>query len=83
MARANVDMVMKYASASPPTLPTRAALATEPTPRTIVQKMTGWIIILIRATNPVPSGFSSTARSGAARPTPMPSSTATTTAMYR
>ena len=40
-------------------MPTRAALATEPTPSTIVQKMTGWIIILIRATKPVPSGFSS------------------------
>ena len=47
--------------------------ATEPTPSTIVQKMTGWIIILIRATKPVPSGLSSTAKSGATRPTAMPS----------
>ena len=43
--------------------------ATEPTPSTIVQKMTGWIIILIRSTNAVPSGLSSTAKSGATKPT--------------
>ena len=48
-----------------------------------MQKMTGWIIILISATNAVPSGLSSTAKSGATRPTAMPSSTATMTAMYR
>ena len=41
--------------------PTLAALRTEPTPRTRVQKMTGWIIIVISETKPVPSGFSSTA----------------------
>ena len=62
-------------------MPTRAALATEPTPSTIVQKMTGWIIILIRATKPVPSGFSSMAKPGATTPTRMPSATATMTAM--
>ena len=45
--------------ASEPTLPTFAALVTEPMPSTIVQKMIGLIIILIRLTNPVPSGFSS------------------------
>ena len=56
-------------------------LATEPTPSTIVQKMTGEIIILIRATNAVPSGLSWTAKSGASRPTAMPSRTATMTAM--
>ncbi len=62
-------------------MPTRAALATEPTPITIVQKMTGWIIIVISATKPVPSGLSLTAKSGNSSPTAMPSSTATTTAM--
>ena len=34
-----------------------------------MQKMTGWIIILISATKPVPSGLSSTAASGATSPT--------------
>ncbi len=52
-------------------------------PSTIVQKMIGEIIILIRLTNPVPSGFSSTAASGQISPTAMPSATATMTAMYR
>ena len=48
-----------------------------------LQKMTGEIIILIRATNPVPSGFSATPVSGEARPTMTPATTATITAMYR
>ncbi len=52
-------------------------------PSTRVQKMIGLIIILIRLTKPVPSGFSSTAKSGNRKPTPMPSRTATMTAMYR
>src|SRR4051812_23611048 len=51
-------------------------------PRTIVQKMTGLIIIFTRLTKPVPSGFSCLAKSGAAKPTAMPSPTATTTATY-
>ncbi len=50
---------------------------------TIVQKMTGWIIILTSATKPVPRGASFTAKSGNAKPTRMPSTTATMTAMYR
>src|SRR5450631_317834 len=69
----------------PPTLPTLAALRTEPMPSTIVQKMIGVIIILIRFTNPVPSGLSPTANPslpGNAKPTAMPSSAATITAMY-
>ena len=45
MARANVDMTTKYPRASPPTLPTVAALAMEPMPKTMVQKMIGAIII--------------------------------------
>ena len=45
-------------------MPTLAAWRTEPMPSTIVQKMTGLIIILIRFTKPVPSGFSSIAKSG-------------------
>ena len=48
---------------------------------TIVQKMTGWIIILIRLTNPVPSGLSSLPSSGDTAPTRTPSATATITAM--
>ncbi len=62
-------------------MPTFAALRTEPTPSTIVQKMIGEIIILIRFTKPVPIGFSSLAKSGAANPTRMPRATATITAM--
>ncbi len=50
-------------------------------PSTIVQKITGEIIILMRFTKPVPSGLSSTATPGAAKPTTMPSSTAAITAM--
>ena len=41
----------------------------------------GWIIIVIRETNPSPSGFSSTAKSGNSTPTSTPSPTATITAM--
>ena len=82
MASAKVDMVMKYSSARPPTLPTVAALAIEPTPSTMVQKMTGAISILISATNPVPSGLSALPRSGANRPTAAPSTTAAITMMY-
>jgi hypothetical protein len=56
-------------------------LRTDPMPSTIVQKMIGEIIILIRFTNPVPIGFSSTAKSGAASPTAIPRATAAITAM--
>ena len=49
-------------------MPTLAALRTEPTPSTIVQKMIGLIIILIRLTKPVPSGFSSLAELGGDEP---------------
>ena len=62
-------------------MPTLAALATEPTPSTMVQKMIGLIIILISATNAVPIGLSATANSGKAKPTAMPRPTATITAM--
>ena len=65
----------------PPTLPTVAALAIEPTPSTIVQKMTGAIIILISAMNPVPTGFSATPTSGATSPRTAPATTAMITAM--
>jgi hypothetical protein len=61
--------------------PTLAAERTEPMPSTIVQKMTGEIIILIRSTKAVPSGFRAVPVSGATRPTPMPRTTATITAM--
>jgi hypothetical protein len=43
--------------------------------------MIGLIIILMRLTKPSPSGFSSLANPGATKPTRMPASTATTTAM--
>ena len=65
----------------PPTAPTLAAFRTEPMPSTIVQKMIGEIIILIRFTKPVPRGLSSTPASGQIRPTAMPSATAAMTAM--
>ena len=82
-ASAAVDMTRKYPRARPPTLPTFAACRTEPIPSTIVQKMIGLIIILIRLTNPVPSGLSWTAKPGAAKPTMMPRTTAAMTARYR
>ncbi len=50
---------------------------------TIVQKMTGAIIILMSATKPVPTGSSATPASGATMPTTAPATTATITAMYR
>ena len=53
----------------------------EPTPSTIVQKITGLITILIRFTNAVPNGFSALPTSGATRPTMMPSTTAAITAI--
>ena len=62
-------------------MPTLAALRTEPTPSTMVQKITGWIIILISATKAWPIGLSSTANAGETRPTAIPSATATITAM--
>ena len=83
MARATVDITRKYPRARPPTLPTLVACRTDPIPSTIVQKMIGLIIILIRLTKPVPRGLSLTAKSGAAKPTTMPSTTATMTAIYR
>ena len=49
-------------------------------PVTRVQKMTGAIIILIRDTNAVPSGFKATPTSGATKPTVTPAITATMTA---
>ena len=67
--------------ARPPTFPTFAAARTDPIPNTIVQKMTGLIIILINATKPVPSGLSAMPSSLSTSPTRMPSATATTTAM--
>ena len=44
-------------SARPPTLPTVAALAMEPMPSTMVQKITGPIIILMSLTKPSPDWF--------------------------
>jgi hypothetical protein len=49
-------------------------------PSTIVQKMIGLIIILMRFTKPVPTGLSALPTSGNRNPTAMPSSTATITA---
>ncbi len=49
-------------------------------PSTIVQKMIGLIIILIRATKPAPSGLSFSPNSGQRKPTAMPAPTATMTA---
>jgi hypothetical protein len=46
----------------------------------MVQKMTGAIIILMRATNAVPTGCSVAAKCGAATPTIAPAMTATMTA---
>ena len=62
-------------------MPTVAALRTDPMPSTIVQKITGAIIILISATNIVPSTPTLLPTSGAIRPTATPANTATMTAM--
>ena len=78
-ARANVDMVMKYPRAIPPAFPTLAAARTEPMPNTMVQKITGEIIILMRLTNMVPSTLNSLATLGATKPKTMPAITATMT----
>ena len=50
-------------------------------PSTIVQKMIGLIIILIRLTNSVPRIPSEDPRWGATKPTTTPATTATITAM--
>ena len=76
MAIATVDMIRKYSIARPPTLPTLAALRTDPTPITMVQKMIGAMIILIRLKNVVPSTASDLPTSGASQPTRMPATTA-------
>ncbi len=68
-------------SARPPTLPTVAALAIDPMPRTMVQKMTGAIIILMSLMKPSPKGLSDLPTSGKSRPTTAPSTTAAITAM--
>ena len=61
-------------------MPTVAALAIEPIPTTIVQKMIGAIIILMRATNPLPTGSSAMPTSGQSSPIVAPSTTARITA---
>ncbi len=80
--RANVDITMKYSRARPPTLPTWEALRTDPMPSTIVQKMIGPIIILIRFTNAVPITANPAACLPKINPTAIPATTATITAMY-
>ncbi|SKX95477.1 Uncharacterised protein [Mycobacteroides abscessus subsp. abscessus] len=63
-------------------MPTVAAFLTEPMPSTMVQKMTGAIIILMRLTNMVPSTPRSLPTPGAMMPTATPPATATMTATY-
>ncbi|CAH0256341.1 hypothetical protein SRABI128_03037 [Microbacterium sp. Bi128] len=53
----------------------------EPMPTTIVQKITGAIIILMRLTKPLPRGSRPVANCGAVSPTTMPATTARMTAM--
>ena len=65
----------------PPALPTDAAARTEPIPKTMVQKITGEIIILIRLTNIVPTTLNSVAALGATSPKIMPAITAMITPM--
>ena len=62
-------------------MPTLAAARIDPIPSTIVQKMTGEIIILIRLTNALPSGSSDLPTPGATSPTTIPAMTAPITAM--
>jgi hypothetical protein len=61
-------------------LPTLAAFRTDPTPVTMVQKMIGGTIILIRVKNVVPSTAICLPTLGASQPTRMPATTATMTA---
>jgi hypothetical protein len=61
-------------------LPTFAASRIEPMPSTIVQKITGEMIILIRLTNAVPIGRNATPTLGQMMPTATPATTATITA---
>jgi hypothetical protein len=63
MAIATVDLSTKYSIAKQPTLPTLAAFRTDPTPITMVQKMIGRMIILVRLRTwcPAPTRRSSTA----------------------
>ena len=79
---AKVDITMKYSRARPPTLPTWEAFRTDPMPSTMVQKMIGPIIILIRLTNAVPMTANPAASLPKIRPTAIPATTATMTAMY-
>ena len=66
----------------PPALPTDAAARTEPMPSTMVQKMTGGMIILMRLTYMSPIGLRVAAASGAIRPKATPPMSATMTAAY-
>ncbi|SKU85579.1 Uncharacterised protein [Mycobacteroides abscessus subsp. abscessus] len=82
IASATVDIARKYTNANPPTRPTLAALRTDPMPSTMVQKITGLIIILMRLTNISPSTPTDLPNPGHSMPTATPSATATTTAIY-
>ena len=62
-------------------MPTLAALRTDPTPMTSVQKMTGWIIILISATNVVADRLEADGEVRDDEADEAPRSTATITAM--
>src|SRR6185437_13184695 len=64
------------------TFPTWDALRTDPMPNTMVQKMIGPIIILIRFTNAVPITARPAASFPKIRPTAVPATTATITATY-
>lgn len=59
-----------------------AALATDPTPMTMVQKITGAMSILISATKPVPMGARAFPTSGAISPRAAPSTTPAITDRY-
>jgi hypothetical protein len=60
-------------------LPTVAAFRSDPIPSTIVQKITGVIIILIRSTNMLPSTPSFLPTDGSSSPSTTPATTATST----
>ena len=63
-------------------MPTWEAFRTDPMPKTMVQKMIGPIIILIRFTNAVPMTDNPAASFPKIRPTAIPATTATMTATY-
>ena len=83
MNSAKVETTSKYSSAFRPTRPTFFRSPIEAMPCTMVQKITGAIIILIKLMKASPSHFIDFAVSGATYPSSTPSAMAIRTWIYR